>query len=165
MFLFDPRRPVAADQLYGSRQVFALMTQALAREEAGKPLAAAVASLQEESDRLQKQLEGLRQEQKKVSAELDRQIAALNSDLAQNAEKTREAESRQKLHFKNLGEKLAAAQGVAPDIAREMARKGAPHFSVVIAGRQTRGRGRLRREASSQAAAQAASRAMRMSRA
>ena len=31
------------------------------------------------------------------------------------------------------------------DIAREMARKGAPHFSVVIAGRQTSGRGRLRR--------------------
>lgn len=31
------------------------------------------------------------------------------------------------------------------DIAREMARKGASHFSVVIAGRQTSGRGRLKR--------------------
>jgi BirA family transcriptional regulator, biotin operon repressor / biotin---[acetyl-CoA-carboxylase] ligase len=31
------------------------------------------------------------------------------------------------------------------DIAREMARKGASHFSVVAAGRQTSGRGRLRR--------------------
>jgi BirA family biotin operon repressor/biotin-[acetyl-CoA-carboxylase] ligase len=31
------------------------------------------------------------------------------------------------------------------DIARDMARKGAPHFSVVVAGRQTRGRGRMRR--------------------
>jgi BirA family transcriptional regulator, biotin operon repressor / biotin---[acetyl-CoA-carboxylase] ligase len=31
------------------------------------------------------------------------------------------------------------------DIAREMARKGHPHFSIVIAGRQTTGRGRLRR--------------------
>ena len=31
------------------------------------------------------------------------------------------------------------------EIAREMARKGASHFSVVIAGRQTSGRGRLRR--------------------
>ncbi len=31
------------------------------------------------------------------------------------------------------------------DIAREMARKGAPHFTVVIAGRQTKGRGRLKR--------------------
>jgi BirA family biotin operon repressor/biotin-[acetyl-CoA-carboxylase] ligase len=31
------------------------------------------------------------------------------------------------------------------DIAREMARKGHSHFSVVIAGRQTSGRGRLRR--------------------
>ena len=31
------------------------------------------------------------------------------------------------------------------DIAREMARKGHSHFSVVIAGRHTSGRGRLRR--------------------
>ena len=31
------------------------------------------------------------------------------------------------------------------DIARDMARKGAPHLTVVIAGRQTCGRGRLRR--------------------
>jgi BirA family biotin operon repressor/biotin-[acetyl-CoA-carboxylase] ligase len=31
------------------------------------------------------------------------------------------------------------------DIARDMARKGAPHFTVVAAGRQTGGRGRLRR--------------------
>lgn len=31
------------------------------------------------------------------------------------------------------------------DIARELARKGSPHFTVVIAGRQTRGRGRLKR--------------------
>jgi BirA family transcriptional regulator, biotin operon repressor / biotin---[acetyl-CoA-carboxylase] ligase len=31
------------------------------------------------------------------------------------------------------------------DIARDMARKGHPHFSLVIAGRQTSGRGRLRR--------------------
>lgn len=31
------------------------------------------------------------------------------------------------------------------DVARDMARKGAPHFTVVVAGRQTGGRGRLRR--------------------
>jgi myosin heavy subunit len=97
-----------------------LKTANQAREEAGKPLAAALASLQEESGQLQKQLEGLRQEQKKVTSELDKQIAALNNDLARNAEKTMEAEGRQRLDFKSLGEKLAAAQGVAPDIAKEM---------------------------------------------
>lgn len=31
------------------------------------------------------------------------------------------------------------------DIARDMARKGCPHFTVVIAGRQQKGRGRLKR--------------------
>jgi BirA family transcriptional regulator, biotin operon repressor / biotin---[acetyl-CoA-carboxylase] ligase len=32
------------------------------------------------------------------------------------------------------------------DVALEMARKGAPHLSVVVAGRQTKGRGRLKRQ-------------------
>jgi len=36
--------------------------------------------------------------------------------------------------------------GSTMDMAREMARKGCPHFTVVVAGRQTRGRGRLKRE-------------------
>lgn len=36
--------------------------------------------------------------------------------------------------------------GSTMDIAREMAGKGCPHFTVVVAGRQTRGRGRLKRE-------------------
>ena len=35
--------------------------------------------------------------------------------------------------------------GSTMDIARDMARKGSPAFTVVIAGRQTRGRGRLQR--------------------
>ena len=82
---------------------------------------AAVASLQEEASRLQKQIEGLRQEQKRVIGELDKQLAALGNELAKNAEKSKEAENRQKLHFKGLGEKLAAAQGVPGDIAKEMA--------------------------------------------
>ena len=92
-----------------------------ALEAAGKPLAMAVASLQEEANRLQKQIEGLRQEQKKVIGELDKQLSALGNELAKNTEKTKEAESRQKLHFKGLGEKLAIAQGVPGDIAKEMA--------------------------------------------
>jgi len=36
--------------------------------------------------------------------------------------------------------------GSTMDMAREMARKGCPHFTVVVAGRQTKGRGRLKRE-------------------
>ena len=92
-----------------------------AREAAGRPLAAAIASMQEESTRLQKLIDELRQEQKKVNGELDKQIAALASDLAKINEKTREAAARQKLQFRDLGDKLAAAQGVAPDIAKEMA--------------------------------------------
>lgn len=91
------------------------------REAAGRPLAAAIAAMQEESTRLQKLRDELRQEQKTVNGELDKQLAALGSELAKNAEKTKETENRQKLQFKELGEKLAAAQGVPGDIAKEMA--------------------------------------------
>ena len=92
-----------------------------AREAAGRPLAAAIAALQEESARLQKLIDELRQEQKKVNGELDKQISALAGDLARSNDKTSATASRQKLQFRDLGEKLAAAQNVAPDIAREMA--------------------------------------------
>ena len=92
-----------------------------AREAAGRPLAAAIAVMQEGSASLQKLLDELRQEQKKVNTELDKQIAVLAGDLAKVKEKSNEAEARQRLQFKDLGEKLANAQGVAPDIAKEMA--------------------------------------------
>ncbi len=36
--------------------------------------------------------------------------------------------------------------GSTMEIARDLARKGCPHFTVVIAGRQTQGRGRLQRQ-------------------
>ncbi len=92
-----------------------------AREAAGRPLAAAIAALQEGSASLQKLLDELHQEQKKVNTELDKQITALAGELAKSNERTREADARQKLQFRELGDKLAAAQGVAPDIAKEMA--------------------------------------------
>ncbi len=92
-----------------------------AREEAGKPIAAVVAALEAEAAQAQKALEGQRGDLKKITGDLDKRIAALNSDLANNGEKIKENESRQKLSFRALGEKLAAAQGVQPDIAKEMA--------------------------------------------
>jgi DNA repair exonuclease SbcCD ATPase subunit len=92
-----------------------------AGEDTGKPVAALVASLQEESGRLQKQLEDLRYEQKKIVSELDKKISALNSDLAKNREKAREAEDRQQNNYHDLGEKLVPAQSVDPNISQEMA--------------------------------------------
>lgn len=97
-----------------------LKTGISAREESGKPVATLIAALLEESAQLQKQLEGLRSEQKKMIAEMDKKIAAAATDLAKNGERTREAESRQKLDFKRLGEKLAAARAADPSIAKEI---------------------------------------------
>jgi hypothetical protein len=88
---------------------------------AGKPIAALVSAFQEESNELQKQIENLRSEQKKTIAEIDKIITALNNDLSKNSEKTKEGESRQKLDFKRLGEKLAEAKSADPVIAKEMA--------------------------------------------
>ncbi len=97
-----------------------LKTGISAREEAGKPVATMIAALLEESAQLQKQLEGLRNEQKKMLAEMDKKIAAAANDLSRNREKTKEAENKQKLDFKRLGEKLAAARAADPGIANEI---------------------------------------------
>lgn len=97
-----------------------LKTVISTREEAGKPVAASIAVLQEESAQLQKRLEDLRGEHKKMLAEMDKKIATLNNDLSGNSEKTKEAEEKQKLDFKVLGEKLAAAQVKDPNMAKEI---------------------------------------------
>ncbi|MBN2345012.1 MAG: hypothetical protein JXO51_01390 [Candidatus Aminicenantes bacterium] len=90
-----------------------------ARDEAGKPVSARVASLQEESGQEQKQLDALRQEQKRINSELDKKISALKSELDQNGVKVREAETKQKGDFRLLGEKLAATQGGDPGLSGE----------------------------------------------
>jgi chromosome segregation ATPase len=91
-----------------------------AREEAGKPVAPLIAALMEESAQLQKQLEGLRNEQRKMLVEMDKKIAAAANDLSRNKEKTKEAENIQRLEFKRLGERLAAARAADPSIASEI---------------------------------------------
>jgi hypothetical protein len=91
------------------------------KEEPGKTLPLQIAPLQEESDTLQKQIESIRGEQKKMLAEMDKKISALGNNLSKNKEKIREGEAKQKLDFKILGERLAAAHQVDPNIAGEMA--------------------------------------------
>ncbi len=98
-----------------------LKTANTARLTAEKPVAAQVAALQEDSAQAQKLLEGLRGELKKTMGDMEKRIASLSADLAKNGEKAKEAEGRQKLNLQVLGEKLSAAQGVRPDIAKEMA--------------------------------------------
>ena len=60
------------------------------RETADKPLAELTATLQGDSIQLQKQIDGLRQELKQVTSDMDKTISALKGDLAKNNEKTRE---------------------------------------------------------------------------
>ncbi len=90
-------------------------------EEAGKPVAALVASLQDGITQAKKQIEALRQEQKQVISDLDKQLAALKSDLAKNGEKTREADAQRKQNYLALGEKLAQSGSADPGLAAEMA--------------------------------------------
>jgi len=92
-----------------------------AREAAEKPVAAQVAALQEDAAQMQKQLDGLRGEQKRMLAETDKKISGLKGELSKNSDKTKEAEGRQKGEFRRLGEKLAAAPSMDPALAREMA--------------------------------------------
>jgi len=98
-----------------------LKTRCKENEESGKPLQLQMAPLQEESGKLQKQIESIRAEQKKMLAEMDKKIATLNNDLSRNSEKTKEAEKKQKLDFKILGEKITGGQQVDPNITKEVA--------------------------------------------
>ncbi|MCJ7523766.1 MAG: hypothetical protein MUP71_00925 [Candidatus Aminicenantes bacterium] len=98
-----------------------LKTRSKENEESGKPLQLQMASRQEESGKLQKQIESIRAEQKKMLAEMDKKIATLNNELSTNSEKTREADKKQKLDFKILGEKITGGQHVDPNIAKEVA--------------------------------------------
>jgi len=98
-----------------------LKTRSKENEESGKPLQLQMAPLQEESGKLQKQIESIRAEQKKMLVEMDKKIATLNNDLSRNSEKTKEAEKKQKLDFKILGEKITGGQQVDPNIAKEVA--------------------------------------------
>jgi chromosome segregation ATPase len=91
------------------------------KEESGKPILMQIAPLQEESDRLQKQIESIRAEQKKQTAEMDKKIAALTNELSSNSNKTGEIEKIQSLNFNRLGEALTAAQCADPNLAKEIA--------------------------------------------
>lgn len=89
-------------------------------EEAGKPVAALVASLQDGVSQAKQQLDALRQELKQATAELDKKIAAVKSDLAKNGEKAREVEKRRRQGYAALGGKLAEAKSDEPALAGEM---------------------------------------------
>ncbi len=99
----------------------ALQAAISAREEAGKPVAALISSLQQESGQMKKRMDDLRQEQKQVISELDKKIAALKNDMAKNGEKAREADAMRKQNYRALGEKLAQAGTADPGLAAEMA--------------------------------------------
>lgn len=90
------------------------------KEESGKPIHLQIAPLQEETGQLQKQIEIIRAEQKKTLSELDQKIASLNKELVGTKNKISEVEKTQNLNFSHLGEKLAAAQCLDPNITKEI---------------------------------------------
>ena len=91
------------------------------RAEADKPLMELLAALQEDSSRLNGQIDGSRQEQKQIESDFDKKITALKGTLAKNNEKSREAENRLKDNFRQLGGKLVAAGSADPGLAKETA--------------------------------------------
>lgn len=91
-----------------------------ARAAAEKPVAAQVTALQEDSARLQKQLDERRDERKRMLGEMDKKISVLSAELSRNAEKAKETDTRQKAGFRHLGEKLAAATRLDPNLAAEV---------------------------------------------
>lgn len=96
-----------------------------ASEAAARPAAALVTSLQEQAEVAKKKLEALRLEQKKVLGDLDKELAALKDNLAKNGEKAREAETKRRESYRELGETLADAKSADPALSAEMDAVGA----------------------------------------
>lgn len=78
------------------------------KEENAKVSSTKTTPLQDESNRLQKQIDAIKAEQKQVLGEADKKISALNLEITGNSNKIKETEKTQGANFKQLGEKLAA---------------------------------------------------------
>jgi hypothetical protein len=90
------------------------------KTDAIKGLSEKIAPIQEESDGLQKQIDEIKAEQKKVIGELDKTLADNKKDTDANNTKLKEADNVQLGNFKQLGEKLVAANVSDANVADEM---------------------------------------------
>lgn len=98
-----------------------LKTKAREKEEAGKVGSAKITPLQEESGRLQKQIDTIKAEQKQVIGDWDKKISALNLEMTDSNNKIKETEKTQGANYKQLGEKLAAGGASNEKINPELA--------------------------------------------
>ena len=98
-----------------------LKTKVKEKEEAGKIGSAKITPLQEESGRLQKQIDSIKAEQKQVVGDWDKKISALNLEMTGSNTKIKETEKTQGANYKQLGEKLAASGAGIEKINPELA--------------------------------------------
>ena len=98
-----------------------LKTKVREKAEAGQVGATKINPLQEEVDRLQKQIDAARAEQKQVVGDWDKKISALNQEITGSDNKKIETEKIQNANYRQLGEKLAAGGGGHEKINPELA--------------------------------------------
>ena len=98
-----------------------LKTKIREKEEAGNAGSAKITPLQEESGRLQKQIDSIKSEQKQVVGGWDKKISTLNQEITGSSNKKKETEKTQGANYKQLGEKLAASGAGNEKINPELA--------------------------------------------
>jgi hypothetical protein len=79
-----------------------------------------VSLIQSQSDQMQKQIDALREEQKKTEKQLNQTLAVFDKDFKDCAAKLQDAEKSQNSNFLELGEKLVAAPAVEAALSCEM---------------------------------------------
>jgi chromosome segregation ATPase len=118
----DTEKIAGQNKLTGlAKEVGELKTKVREKEEAGKVGSAKITPLQEESDRLQKQIDSINAEQKQVVGDWDKKISALNLEMTGSNNKIKETEKTQGTNYKQLGEKLAASGAGNEKINPELA--------------------------------------------
>lgn len=117
----DSEKTAGQNKLAGlAREEGELKVKVVEKEAAAKVNSAKMTPLQEESDRLQKQIDTLKAEQKQVIGEWDKKISTLNLEMTDSGNKIKETEKLQEENFRQLGEKLAASGSDNKNISPEL---------------------------------------------
>ncbi len=117
----DSEKTAGQNKLAGlAKEEGELKIKVMKKEEAAKVDNAKITPLQEESDRLQKQIDTIKSEQKRVVGEWDKKISALNLEMTGSGNKIKETEKIQEENFRQLGENLAASGSDNKKISPEL---------------------------------------------
>lgn len=117
----EPARTEANTKLENlGKEEDVMKTQSKDKTEAVRALNEKIAPIQEESNQLQKQIDDIKAEQKKVIGELDKNLGDNKKETDSCNSKLKEIDKEKKAQYKQLGDQMAAANTTDPAVTTEL---------------------------------------------